>query len=65
MDYKDNIDNSGQNKIEYRKVQAIHGNSTFVLVLPKDFVSVLNIAKGDYVRCSISDNKMMVEKITD
>jgi antitoxin component of MazEF toxin-antitoxin module len=61
----DNIDNSNQNKIEYRKVQAIHGNSTFVLVLPKDFVSVLNIAKGDYVRCSISDNKMMVEKIAN
>ncbi len=64
MDYKDDIDNS-QNKIEYRKVQAIHGNSTFVLVLPKDFVSVLDIAKGDYVKCSISDNKMIVEKISN
>lgn len=61
----DNIDNSNQNKIEYRKVQSIHGNSTFVLVLPKDFVSVLNIAKGDYVKCSISDNKMIMEKISN
>jgi hypothetical protein len=65
MDCNDNIDNAFQNKIEYRKVQAIHGNSTFVLVLPKDFVSVLDIAKGDYVKCSISDNKMIVEKISN
>jgi hypothetical protein len=65
MDCNDLIDNTCQKKIEYRKVQAIHGNSTFVLVLPKDFVSVLNIAKGDYVKCSISDNKMVVEKISN
>jgi hypothetical protein len=30
-------------RIELRKVQTIHGNSTFVLVLPKEFVSALNI----------------------
>jgi hypothetical protein len=65
MDCNDNIDNLSRNKTEYRKVQAIHGNSTFVLVLPKDFVSVLDIAKGDYVKCSISDNKMIVEKISN
>jgi hypothetical protein len=64
MDCNDNIDTS-QNKIEYRKVQAIHGNSTFVLVLPKDFVSVLSIEKGDYVKCSISENKLIVEKISN
>lgn len=64
MHCSNDIDNR-QNKIEYRKVQAIHGNSTFVLVLPKDFVSDLDIAKGDYVRCSISDNKMIVEKISN
>lgn len=63
MDCKDYKDKSCQDKVEYRKVQAIHGNSTFVLVLPKDFVSVLNIVKGDYVKCSISDNKMIMEKI--
>ena len=51
------------NQIELRKVQTIHGNSTFVLVLPKDFISVLNIAKGDYVKCKIYDNKLIVEKM--
>jgi antitoxin component of MazEF toxin-antitoxin module len=65
MSCKDNSDNKYQNKIEYRKVQAIHGNSTFVLVLPRDFVSVLNISKGDYVKCSILNNKMVVEKIAN
>lgn len=63
MESKVNYDNLNPNKIEYRKVQAIHGNSTFVLVLPKDFVSVLEIAKGDYVKCSISDNRIIVERI--
>jgi hypothetical protein len=51
------------NQIELRKVQAIHGDSTFVLVLPKDFVSVLNIAKGDYVKCKILNNQLIVEKM--
>ena len=27
-----------KNQTEIRKVQAIHGSSTFILVLPKDFV---------------------------
>jgi hypothetical protein len=65
MDCNDDTENLKQSRSEYRKVQAIHGNSTFVLVLPKDFVSVLEIAKGDYVKCSISDNKMIVEKISN
>lgn len=65
MSCNHNYHNQNQNKIEYRKVQAIHGNSTFVLVLPKDFVSVLDIAKGDYVKCSILENKIVVEKIED
>ena len=51
------------NQIELRKVQTIHGNSTFILVLPKDFISVLNIEKGDYVKCRITDNRLLVEKM--
>jgi antitoxin component of MazEF toxin-antitoxin module len=50
---------------EFRKVQAIHGNSTFILVLPKDFVSALNIVKGDYVKCRVSDNRLVVEKVME
>jgi len=59
----DTIDYSVEkNKIELRKIQAIHGNTSFILVLPRDFVSVLNISKGDYVKCQISDNQLIVEK---
>ena len=50
------------NQTEIRKVQAIHGSSTFILVLPKDFVSILNISKGDYVKCKISNNHLLIEK---
>ena len=50
------------NQTELRKVQGIHGNSTFTLVLPKDFVSILRIDKGDYLKCTILDNKLIVEK---
>lgn len=46
-----------------RKVQAIHGNATFVLVLPKDFVSILNISKGDYVACKITGKQLIIEKM--
>ena len=50
------------NQTELRKVQAIHGNSTFTIVLPKDFVSFLNISKGDYVKCRILHQQLIIEK---
>jgi antitoxin component of MazEF toxin-antitoxin module len=50
------------NQTEIRKVQAIHGNSTFTIVLPKDFVSFLNISKGDYVKCRILNQQLIIEK---
>lgn len=49
-------------KIEFRKIQAIHGNSTLILVLPKDFAIALSIAKGDYVKCRVRDNELIIEK---
>jgi antitoxin component of MazEF toxin-antitoxin module len=57
----DSIDNT-TDQTELRKVQTIHGNSTFILVLPKDFVSKLNFAKGDYVKCKILNNQLLIEK---
>jgi hypothetical protein len=56
------LPNNNKNTVELRKVQAIHGNSTFTLVLPKDFVSFLNISKGDYLKCRISSNQLVIEK---
>ena len=57
----DSIDNT-TNRTELRKVQTIHGDSTFILVLPKGFVSKLNFAKGDYVKCKILNNQLLIEK---
>jgi hypothetical protein len=52
-----------KNQIEFRKIQAIHGNSTLILVLPKDFALALKIAKGDYVKCKVKDSQLIVEKV--
>lgn len=49
-------------KPEIRKVQAIHGVRTLVLCIPRDFISEMQIAKGDYVKCTINRNKLIVEK---
>jgi len=57
MSYIDNND-----KPEVRKIQAIHGNTTFVLVLPRHFVDKLKISKGDYVKCTIVDDTLLVKK---
>ena len=50
------------NQVEFRKIQAIHGNSTLILVLPKDFALELKIGKGDYVKCKVRDSQLIVEK---
>lgn len=50
------------NKTEFRKIQAIHGNSTLILVLPKDLALALKLAKGDYVKCKVRDSQLIVEK---
>jgi antitoxin component of MazEF toxin-antitoxin module len=57
MSYIDNHD-----KPEVRKIQAIHGNTTFVLVVPREFVEKLKISKGDYVKCTIVDDTLLVKK---
>ena len=50
------------NQIEYRKIQAIVGDLSFSLVLPKQFVVDLGIGKGDFVKVHKEDNKIVVEK---
>ena len=45
-----------------RIMQAIHGERTFVLCIPKDFVEEMRLAKGDYVKCWLSDRRLVVEK---
>jgi hypothetical protein len=53
---------SNTEKPEVRKIQAIHGETTFVLVIPKDFAGRLHIAKGDYVKCTLAEDSLVVRK---
>ena len=50
------------NQTEIRKLQGIHGNSTYTIVLPKEFILILNLAKGDYLKCRISNHQLIIEK---
>jgi antitoxin component of MazEF toxin-antitoxin module len=50
------------NHTEIRKLQGIHGNSTYIIVLPKDFISILNLSKGDYLKCRVSNHQLIIEK---
>ncbi len=45
-----------------RRVQAIYGQKSLLLCLPIEFTYHLGIAKGDYVKCRISDNKLVIER---
>ena len=47
----------------FRKVQGIVGEYSFSIVLPKSFANDLGISKGDYVKVSQDDGKIIVEKM--
>ena len=43
-------------------IKPIHGNSTFILILPKEFAIELKINKEDYVKCHIEADCVVIEK---
>jgi AbrB family looped-hinge helix DNA binding protein len=47
---------------EYRKVQGIVGEQSFSVVLPKKYAIDLGIGKGDFVKVSQEDGKIILEK---
>lgn len=51
--------------IEIRKVQALTGERSLVLVLAKQFARELNIGKGDFLKCYVRAGKLILEKIDD
>lgn len=53
---------SNTKNLELRKVQATHQRANFVLSLPKIFVQDLGVEKGDYVKCWMANNRLLVEK---
>jgi hypothetical protein len=48
---------------EIRRVQALVGERSLCLVLAKRFSIQLGIKKGDYMRCFVSGNQLILEKI--
>lgn len=48
--------------MEVRKVQGLIGEQSFSIVLPKQYATNLQIGKGDFVKVTQQDNKIIVEK---
>lgn len=48
--------------IELRKVQALTGERSLTLVLPKIFSEKLHIGKGDYLKVWIEKNRLVLQK---
>lgn len=50
---------------EYRKVQGLVGETSFSIILPKQYAINLGIGKGDFVKVSQDDGKIILEKATE
>lgn len=50
-------------KIELRRVQALQGERSFTLVFPKEFATELGVGKGDFLKCQVDKNRLIVEKV--
>ena len=48
--------------IEYRKVQGLVGDQSFSIVLPKSYAIQLGIGKGDFVKVSQVEDRIIIEK---
>jgi hypothetical protein len=48
--------------IEYMKIQGFIGEHSFLVVLPKSYAIHLGIGKGDFVKVSQEENKIVIEK---
>jgi hypothetical protein len=51
------------NRIEVRRVQSLQGEKSFTIVLPKEFAVRLGIGKGDFLKCLVDGNRLVVEKM--
>jgi antitoxin component of MazEF toxin-antitoxin module len=48
--------------MEYRKVQALIGETSFSVILPKSYVTNLRINKGDFVKVRQDGQSIVIEK---
>jgi bifunctional DNA-binding transcriptional regulator/antitoxin component of YhaV-PrlF toxin-antitoxin module len=49
---------------EIRRVQALQGERSLTLVFPKNFAIELGISKGDFLKCKVDGNRLIVEKVS-
>jgi antitoxin component of MazEF toxin-antitoxin module len=54
--------NNKEQSIHYRRVQGLVGDKSFSIVLPKSYAMELGIGKGDFVRVSQDDSRIIIEK---
>lgn len=54
---------NGLKENEIRRVQALTGERSFTFVLPKTFAIELGIGKGDFLKCHIENNRLVIEKM--
>ncbi len=48
---------------EFRKVQGLVGESSFSIVLPKSYAINLGISKGEFLKVTCEDQRIVIEKI--
>jgi phosphate uptake regulator len=48
--------------IEYRKVQGLIGETSFSIILPKEYALNLGIGKGDFVKVRQEERRIIIEK---
>jgi len=60
------MNDSSEQKIEnlkIRRLQALTGERSLLLVFPKQFAVELGIGKGDFLKCYVDENRLIVEKV--
>jgi len=48
---------------EFRKVQGLVGESSFSIVLPKSYALNLGISKGEFLKVTYQNKKIVIEKL--
>jgi bifunctional DNA-binding transcriptional regulator/antitoxin component of YhaV-PrlF toxin-antitoxin module len=51
-----------QRDYEYRKIQGLVGESSFSIILPKEYALNIGIRRGDFVKVRQEDRKIIIEK---
>ena len=55
-------ENWDMNKIDDKKVQGLIGETSFSIILPKQYAVNLGIGKGGFVKVNQEEGKIIIEK---